>query len=182
VGQTSIAGEFPVLVMGVSGSGKTTVGRLLAHRTGWPFLDADDLHPPRNLAKMRDGVPLTDADRWPWLAEVAQWIAQHANAGCVVACSALKRAYRDLMREADPDMRLVYLTGRREDIIERINRRAGHFFPHTLVASQFADLEPPTPDEDPIIVPIGRTPGDEVDAVVAALADKQPGEAASPAQ
>jgi carbohydrate kinase (thermoresistant glucokinase family) len=170
VGQKSIAGEFPVVVMGVSGSGKTTVGQLLAQRAGWPFLDADDLHPPRNLLKMQAGTPLTDADRWPWLGQVAEWIAQHANAGCVVACSALKRAYRDLMREADPGLRLVYLQAEREQITERINHRAGHFFPLTLVAAQFADLEPPTPDEDPITIPIGQTSGEEVEAILAALA------------
>src|SRR5688572_18958173 len=126
--------------MGVSASGKSTIGRLLAQRTGWPFLDADDLHPPHNRAKMEAGTPLTDADRWPWLGQVAEWIAQRADSGCVVACSALKRAYRDQLREADPDLRLVYLQCDRDMIVERIGRRAGHFFPLSLVAAQFADL------------------------------------------
>jgi carbohydrate kinase (thermoresistant glucokinase family) len=155
--------------MGVSGSGKTTVGRLLAERTGWPFLDADELHPAANVSKMKAGIPLTDADRWPWLALVADWIARQAGSRAVVGCSALKRVYRDRLREADPALRLAYLKAGRDEIIERIRMRSGHFFPATLVDAQFADLQEPTPDEHPVIVPIGQTPSQEVDVIIAAL-------------
>jgi carbohydrate kinase (thermoresistant glucokinase family) len=156
--------------MGVSASGKTTVGRLLAERTGWRFLDADDLHPPDNVAKMQAGIPLTDADRWPWLDLIADWIRQQAGKDAVVGCSALKRAYRDRLREADPRMKVVYLQAEQDEIVARIRHRLGHFFPISLVAAQFADLEPPTPDERPIIVPIGPSPAEQVDAIQAALA------------
>jgi gluconokinase len=160
-----------VLVMGVSGCGKTTVGRLLADRLGWPFLDADDLHPPANVAKMAAGIPLTDADREPWLATVAEWIAERRSHGepGVVACSALKRIYRDGLRGADEGIRLVYLKGERELLEQRLAHRHGHFFPQRLLAAQLADLEEPTDDEKPIIVPIGLTPADIADIIVAAL-------------
>ncbi len=126
---------YRVLVMGVSGCGKTTVGRLLATRLDWPFLDADDLHPPANVAKMAAGIPLTDADRAPWLAMVAAWMAERRAAGepGVVACSALKRAYRDTLRASDPDLRLVFLEGERELLAERLTHRHGHFFPQRLL-------------------------------------------------
>ena len=157
--------------MGVSGCGKSTVGRLLATHTGWPFLDADDLHPAENIAKMAAGTPLTDADREPWLSRVAAWIAERRAAGesGVVACSALKRAYRDRLRQADPDLRLVYLQADRGTISARLSQRVGHFFSPTLFATQFADLDEPGPDERPIIVPIGQTPSAEVEDVLAAV-------------
>ena len=160
-----------VLVMGVSGCGKTTVGRLLATRLDWPFLDADDLHPPANVAKMASGIPLTDADRAPWLGMVAAWIAERRAAGepGVVACSALKRAYRDTLRAADPELRLVFLEGERELLAERLAHRHGHFFPQRLLTAQLEDLEEPTPDENPIAVPIGLKPDEIVDEIVAQL-------------
>lgn len=159
----------PVLVvMGVSGSGKTTVGRSLAARTGWGFLDADDLHSPDAVARMAAGTPLTDADRWPWLARVADWIAARYRLGepGVVACSALKRAYRDLLRQADPDLRFVYLRATPDQIAERLSRRDHHFFPPVLAAAQFTDLEEPGVDESTIIVPLGQTPDASVDAIL----------------
>jgi gluconokinase len=159
-----------VVVMGVSGCGKSTVGTLLSERLGWPFEDADLLHPPANVAKMRSGVPLTDADRWPWLERVAAWISERrGNGDGVVACSALKRRYRDVLREADPTLRLVFLDGPREILIQRLEQRDGHFFPKTLLDSQLADLEEPTLDEHPIVIQIGQSPDDAVDAIIKAL-------------
>ena len=117
--------------MGVSGSGKTTIGEAIASRTGWPFMDADLLHPQANIDKMEAGIPLTDADRRPWLDLVADWIGDQHKAGQpgVIACSALRRSYRDLLREADPDLRIVYLHADREALAERLRHREGHFFP-----------------------------------------------------
>jgi gluconokinase len=160
-----------VLVMGVSGSGKTTVGELIADRTGWPWLDADTLHSPANVAKMAGGTPLTDADRWPWLDQVAGWIADRRRDGepGVVGCSALKRAYRDRLRKADPDLRVVYLEADRDTLIDRLEHRRGHFFPRALLEGQLDDLEPPGPDEEPIIVRSGQSSVDEVASVVAEL-------------
>jgi carbohydrate kinase (thermoresistant glucokinase family) len=160
-----------VLIMGVSGGGKSTIGTLLAHRLGWPFLDADDLHPAENVAKMQRGVPLTDSDRWPWLEKVAAWIAERWEAGRpgVVGCSALKRSYRDVLRQADPDLRVVYLRGDREILTERLAHRHGHFFPRQLLDAQLADLEEPTPEEHAIIIPIGQSPERTMDMILTAL-------------
>jgi gluconokinase len=160
-----------IVVMGVSGCGKSTVGSLLAARTGWPFLDADPLHPAANVAKMVRGEPLTDADRWPWLDLVAAWIAERrrADQSGVIGCSALKRRYRDRLREADPGLRFAFLTGDREILLARIAQRHGHFFPARMLDSQLADLEPPTLDERPIVVHIGQSPEAVVDAILVAL-------------
>jgi gluconokinase len=146
-----------ILVMGVSGSGKTTVGEKLADRLRWEFADADEFHPPANVAKMRAGHPLTDDDRASWLRGIARWIDDHVAAGKpgVVTCSALKRAYRDRLRR--PQVRIVYLDGDRELIARRMADRRGHFFPAKLLDSQFRELEPPGPDEQPITVPIAGT-------------------------
>lgn len=161
----------PVLVvMGVSGSGKTTLGRSLARRTGWAFLDADALHSPESIHRMSSGIPLDDEARWPWLDRVAAWIADRGpGVPGIVACSALKRAYRDRLRTSRADVRFVYLQATPEQIADRLAARTGHFFPRQLVAAQFADLQEPGPDEDAIIVPIGQMPDAEVDAVLAAL-------------
>jgi gluconokinase len=157
--------------MGASGCGKTTIGMVLAARTGWRFIDADALHPPANLAKMSAGIPLTDADRWPWLRIVADWIAERRARGAagIVGCSALKRSYRDVLREADPDLKLVYLHGDRTLLLARITARRGHFFPAGLLEAQLADLQVPTPDEHPITIPIGQSPDEAVDAILRAL-------------
>jgi len=159
----------PVLVvMGVAGAGKTTVGELIAARLGWPFVDGDDLHPAANIEKMRGGTPLTDADRAPWLAAIGAWIDARASASepGVVACSALKRAYRDTLRQGRPQVRIVYLRGSQAQIAERLAHREGHFWPAKLLASQFADLEEPAPDEDPIVVDIAETPEAVAKAVI----------------
>jgi gluconokinase len=169
-------GEPVVLVMGVSGSGKTTVGRALADRTGWPFEDADLLHAQANIDKMEAGIPLTDADRWPWLRLVADWIRQRHEAGepGVVACSALRRAYRDLLREADPTLRIVYLQASRELLVQRLRERKGHFFPQNLLDSQLATLEEPGPDENAVSVWIGQSVAATVDNVLASLGYAEP--------
>jgi len=160
-----------VVVMGVSGCGKTTVGRALASLTGWPFLDADTLHSSENVAKMAAGTPLSDADRWPWLGQVADWIAARVAAGepGIVACSALKRAYRDRLREADPDLRLAYLSIDPDTLRERLAHRVGHFFPQRLLNAQLMDFEHPVADEHPIIVPSGQSPEGQAETILAAL-------------
>ncbi|HEY7484303.1 MAG TPA: gluconokinase [Streptosporangiaceae bacterium] len=155
-----------IIVMGVSGSGKTTVGELLARRLGWEFADADEFHSPANIAKMHAGHPLSDADRASWLAGIAAWIDEHIAAGKpgVVTCSALKRAYRDRLRRSEE--RLVYLEGDRDLIASRIGHRHGHFFPAKLLDSQLRELEPPGPDEHPITVPVAETPEESVRQII----------------
>ncbi len=157
-----------MLLMGVSGCGKTTVGEQLAERLGWPYQEGDALHPPANVAKMAGGMPLTDADRLPWLAAVAAWIdARRAAGECgVVSCSALKRAYRQLLIGDRPDVRLVYLRGTRDQLAERLAARTGHYMPAGLLDSQLATLEEPTAAEQPLVVPIDQP----VEAVVTAIA------------
>ncbi|MBV1852377.1 gluconokinase [Catellatospora sp. NEAU-YM18] len=157
--------------MGVSGSGKTTIGTNLALRLGAAFQDADDLHPAANRQKMHDGVPLTDADREPWLRACAQWLADQTGDGrpAVLACSALKRRYRDLLRDGAPDLRTVYLDGDRRLLTARLSHRAGHFFNPVLLDSQLADLEVPGPDEHPIILPVTLSPAELVDRAATAL-------------
>lgn len=147
--------------MGISGSGKSTVGRALADRLSVPFADADDLHPPSNIAKMSAGHPLDDADRWPWLAVVGQWVAGHPD-GCVMSCSALKRAYRDRIRAAAPASWFLHLDGAPETIAARQAARPDHFMPPELVASQLATLEPLAADESGLVVDVA----DDVDAIV----------------
>jgi gluconokinase len=159
----------PILVvMGVSGAGKTTVGELIAKRLGWPFVDGDDLQPEANIDKMRSGVPLTDADRAPWLAAIGAWVDARtaADEPGVVACSALKRVYRDRLRAGRPRVRIVYLRGSESQIAGRLAHRSGHFWPAKLLASQFADLEEPAADEDAIVVDIGASPEAVAKAVI----------------
>jgi gluconokinase len=149
-----------VVVMGVSGSGKTTVAKLLAERSGWQFQEGDTLHPPANVEKMSAGIPLTDADRLPWLRKIAETIdgwRAHDQSG-VVTCSALKRSYRDIIVGDRPDVRLVYLRGSPDLIRRRMAQRRGHFMPAALLDSQFSTLEEPSPDENPIVVDIGGRP------------------------
>jgi carbohydrate kinase (thermoresistant glucokinase family) len=151
------------VVMGVSGSGKTTIAQGLAAAEGWVLLEGDSFHPPANVAKMAAGTPLTDDDRWPWLRAIAAAIDAHRARGesAVVACSALRRAYRDILIGDRPDVRLVYLEGSKALIGERMRARKHHFMPPALLDSQFATLEPPGSDEHPIIVGIDGTP-DEI--------------------
>jgi carbohydrate kinase (thermoresistant glucokinase family) len=157
--------------MGVSGAGKTTVGERLAKRLGWRFEEGDELHPPANVAKMKSGQPLTDADRAPWLAAVAQVIEGWRQCGDhgVITCSALKRAYRRQIIDDHRDVRLIYLEGSRGLIAERLAARRDHFMPGSLLDSQFATLEPPGPDESPITIGIDRPAEDIVERIVALL-------------
>ncbi|HZR68451.1 MAG TPA: gluconokinase [Burkholderiales bacterium] len=159
------------IVMGVSGSGKTTIGTLLAGRLHWDYEDADWFHPPANIDKMHGGIALTDEDRWPWLRAIAAWIEQTRTAGGhgVVACSALKRRYRDILVANRADVRLVYLKGDATLIARRIATRHEHFMPASLLASQFDALEEPGPDEHPIVVPIDLPPREIVTRIIEEL-------------
>ncbi len=157
--------------MGVTGAGKSTVGTLIAERLGLPFRDADEFHPPANIAKMSSGTPLTDDDRWPWLDAIGAHLAGHRGVGCVVTCSALKRAYRDRLREAAPDLRFIHLHGDAALVAMRQAARQGHFMPASLVASQFATLEPPAPDERVVVLDVAATPEALADAAIAVLTE-----------
>jgi gluconokinase len=170
-----------LVVMGVSGSGKTTVAALLAGRLHWDFEDADDLHPAANVAKMHAAIPLTDADRWPWLRAVAGWIDASRAAGRhgVVACSALKRSYRDIIIGDRPDVQLVFLKGDQQLISGRLACRHGHFMPTGLLESQFEALEEPSADEHPIVISIDRRPREIVDELLAIIGPTLAGAAAS---
>ncbi len=145
-----------IVVMGVASSGKTSLGERLAARLGWPFRDADSFHPPENVAKMSSGIPLTDEDRKPWLAAIAAWIDELRATGGngIVTCSALKRAYREVIVGDRPDVALVYLKGSRELIGARMAARQHHFMPPALLDSQFATLQEPGADERPLVVPV----------------------------
>lgn len=160
-----------LVVMGVSGSGKTTVATLLAERLGWPFAEGDDFHPPANVAKMQGGTPLTDADRMPWLQAIAGWIdaRRAAASGGIVSCSALKRAYRTILIGERRDVRLIYVRGSQALIGARIAARHDHFMPATLLQSQFDTLEEPAADERPIIADAALTPAAMVEQVLAGL-------------
>ena len=150
----------PVVVMGVSGAGKSTVGRALALRLGVPFVDADSLHPPANVARMAAGEPLGDDDRYPWLERVGEWLAGHPDG--VVSCSALKRKYRDQLRAHCPPVEFLHLDGSAETIGRRLVGRSGHFMPAALLWSQLETLEPLGADEPGVTIDIGHS----VDAVV----------------
>jgi carbohydrate kinase (thermoresistant glucokinase family) len=160
-----------LIVMGVSGSGKTTVAALLAGRLHWKFQEGDALHPQANVDKMHDGVPLTDADRLPWLDSIAALVDRWSVEGVcgIITCSALKRAYRDRIRAGQSDVEFVYLRGAREMVSARITQRMGHFMPASLLDSQFATLEEPDDDEPVITVDIGGSPDQIVEAILTAL-------------
>jgi len=162
------------VVMGVSGSGKTTIAALVAHALGCQFQEGDDLHPRANVEKMRRGVPLTDDDRRPWLEKIAQEIDgwRTRDESGVLTCSALKRAYRDLIIGDRKDVSLVYLRGSYDLIHDRMAARHEHFMPVALLDSQFKTLEEPTPDEHPVIVDIGGRPAEVAAAVVVALKER----------
>jgi gluconokinase len=161
-----------ILLMGVSGSGKTTVGQLLASQLGWEFADGDDYHPAANVEKMRNGIPLTDADRAPWLetlrALIAGWIAARKNA--VLACSALKRAYRESLR-VGPEVQAVYLRGTPQLLRQRLHARVGHFMTERMLESQLAALEEP---EDSVVVDVDWAPARIAGEILARLGLKKP--------
>jgi gluconokinase len=159
--------------MGVSGSGKSTVGAALAQRLRVPFADADDFHPAANIAKMTAGHALDDHDRVPWLAAVGEWLAAHEQPGGVMTCSALKHAYRDQLRQQAPRIEILHLSGSREVIARRQASRPGHFMPASLLDSQFATLEPLRPEEHGLVVDVDQS----VDAIVQAYVDQHPGDA-----
>jgi len=165
-----------IVLMGVSGCGKSTIGGLLAGRLGWPLAEGDDLHPAENVAKMAAGHPLDDTDRAPWLARIREWIDGRITAGesGLVTCSALKRRYRDVLRggpgHPPGDVVFVYLHGTREQLLTRLTARQGHFMPASLLDSQLADLEPPQPDERALQIDIGPAPAVQANAIVEKLA------------
>ncbi len=166
-----MVGNRPIVIMGVSGSGKTVLGQSLGKKLGIPFIDADDLHPASNKALMAAGIPLTDADRIPWLNVVAAAIARGVSEDqpSVVACSALKRTYRDLLRTQVPDLLLIHIDGAAEVIARRLETREHEYMPASLLASQIATLEPPEADEAYISVPAELTVDESADLILATL-------------
>ena len=155
-----------VIVFGVSGAGKTTIGKLLAEQLGWRFYEADNFHPRANIEKMYSGRPLTDEDRWVWLERLREQITRSlaAKENAVLACSALKRAYRDRLRVSD-EVKFVFLRGNYVLIEKQLRQRRGHFMNPALLKSQFADLEEPEPDEDVLTVDLERTPQEVVEEI-----------------
>ncbi|SHE25723.1 gluconokinase [Actinomyces glycerinitolerans] len=166
-----------LVLMGVAGCGKTTAAANLHAALGWPVAEADDFHPQANIDKMSQGVPLTDADRRPWLDSLRDWMSEQAASGTktVVTCSALKRAYRDLLSQADGRVLFIHLVAEQDELRERMEHREGHFMPPSLLPSQFATLEPLADDEDGVTVVSRATPEETFGAILAAL------EAAAPA-
>ena len=160
-----------VIVAGVSGSGKSTVGAMLAGQLGWRFADADTFHSAANIAKMQAGIPLTDEDRWPWLKAISAWMDELIARGeqAVLACSALKRSYRDLLLGGHPSARMIFLAVDREVLARRLAARHGHFFPGQLLDSQFAALEPPQPGERVVSVTEADEPAETVASIIAVL-------------
>ena len=168
---TSSGKPSAILLMGVAGCGKSTIGAALSERLGWPFRDADSFHPAANVAKMSAGTPLTDEDRWPWLAAIGAWLDERRATGKpgIVSCSALKRIYRARLLDTRPDVRLVYLSGDQALIGARMRARKDHFMPPSLLTSQFATLEEPSPDERAVVVSVAGTPDEIVTAVLAGI-------------
>jgi gluconokinase len=167
-----VAAPAAIVVMGVSGCGKTTIASALARKLGRELAEADDFHSPANVEKMRSGVPLTDADREPWLEAIADWIdaARAAGRACIVACSALKRAYRARLARGHDDVRFVYLQGAFDTVSRRLAVRTGHYMPLALLQSQYDALEEPGGEENPIVVSVERPPDVIVEDVIATLA------------
>ena len=158
-----------LVIMGVCGSGKTTLAGILAQRLGWDLAEGDEFHPAANVAKMSAGTPLTDEDRWPWLDRIAGWIHDHTAAGIpgIVTCSALKRIYRE--RLSGPNVVFVHLIGSHDLIAQRLAARKGHYMPPSLLASQFATLEEPGADENVLPIVNGREPVDEATEIIRRL-------------
>jgi gluconokinase len=171
-------GTTTIVLMGVSGSGKSTVAAELVTRTGWPFAEGDSFHPAGNVEKMRAGQPLTDEDRWPWLQAIADWIGEHERAGqnAIVTCSALRRVYRDLLRDGHPSVWFAHISPPESVLDDRMARRTGHYMPASLLASQLATLEPLQPDEPGTTVGAQTTPAEVADRILAALKSRQRGQ------
>lgn len=165
-----------LIIAGPSGSGKTTVGAMLAGRLHWAFADADSFHPPRNIEKMRQGRPLTDEDRWPWLEALGGWIDERIAAGesAVVTCSALHRAYREKLLAGRPDARMVFLLADRETLASHLTGRHGHFFPRDLLDSQLADLEVPQGEPNVIVMSPAASPAETAEKIMTMLALGEP--------
>ena len=164
----SSLGKTVIVVMGVAGSGKTTVAHQLASRLGWAFAEADDFHPPENVAKMSSGIALTDDDRWPWLADIAAWI-QSIPGNAVITCSALRRSYRAVLGNTPARVRYVHLDGTVEQLSARLSSRIGHFMPASVLESQLATLERLDPAEDGAVISIDATPSQIVDQIVTTM-------------
>lgn len=160
-----------IVVMGVSGTGKTSVAQALRDELGWDFVEGDDLHPVSNIRKMSSGTPLSDADRGPWLEKIASWIRSSDSQGnnTLVTCSALKRTYRDVLRQASPGVIFLHLVGNQDLIAERMTHRIGHFMPPSLLESQFATLEPLNEDENGVSVDVSGSPAEVLQKVHDAL-------------
>ena len=160
-----------IVLMGVSGSGKSSVMKRLARHLGWPAAEGDAFHSPENVAKMASGVPLTDEDRWPWLDALAAWIGERERAGenALVTCSALKREYRDRLRDGHPSVWFVHLTAGRAILAERVERRRGHYMPASLLASQLSTLEPLAADEPGITLSTDLSKGRAIEAILARM-------------
>ncbi|KAB1150543.1 gluconokinase [Streptomyces luteolifulvus] len=158
-----------VVVMGVTGTGKSTIGPLLAARLGVPYAEGDDFHPRANIAKMSAGTPLDDADRWPWLDAIGAWARKRTGLGGVVSCSALKRSYRDRLAATAPGITFLHLTGERSLIEDRMAHRRGHFMPRSLLDSQFATLQPLGADEPGVAVVVSGSPEEITERAAKAL-------------
>jgi gluconokinase len=171
--EASRAGQEPdlVVVMGVAGSGKTTVAKGIAVSMNWLFAEGDAFHPEANVEKMHSGVPLTDEDRWPWLRLIGDWMSEQEEAGvsAVITCSALRRVYRDLLRENRPAVRFCHMTPAEAEIADRLEHRAGHYMPPSLLPSQLATLEPLEPDEPGVTVSGQGSQTEVLDRVLHAL-------------
>ncbi|WP_257181144.1 gluconokinase [Corynebacterium cystitidis] len=160
-----------IVVMGVSGSGKSTIGHMLGERLGLPYKDGDELHPQRNIDKMAEGIPLNDDDRWPWLQLIGEWLADHPEGG-LIGCSSLKRSYRDRIREFAPDAIFVHVHGQRDLLFSRMSVRPGHFMPASLLDTQLEILEPLGDDEAGKVFDIENPPA-EIVAQAAAWVEEQ---------
>jgi len=160
-----------VVVMGVSGSGKTTVGEGIALAMGWEYAEGDAFHSEANVAKMAAGTPLTDEDRWPWLQDIGDWLSAHEASGrsAVVTCSALRRVYRDLLRDGRPDVRFCHVHADGDLIKDRLDRRCGHYMPPSLLSSQLATLEPLEADEPGVVLSVTDSPEEIVQRAIHAL-------------
>ncbi|WP_245198584.1 gluconokinase [Jiella mangrovi] len=160
-----------LVIMGPSGVGKSTTAELIAARLGWPFAEADEFHPKANIEKMTKGVPLNDEDRAPWLASIRDWISREAQSGVstVLTCSALKRSYRDILRQAGAKVRFVALEADPDIVSSRLEHRKGHYMPKSLLQSQFADFQPLEADEDGFSVPVIAPPDEVVRTILAKL-------------